>query len=51
MPAVVALNGYGRIEDREVTRAAGFSGRLMKPIGFDTLQEVIAAQVRNRGPD
>ncbi len=37
---LVAVTGYGRAEDRERTRAAGFDGHLVKPAGVD---EVLAA--------
>jgi CheY-like chemotaxis protein len=34
---LVALTGYGRTEDRERTRAAGFDVHLVKPIDLTSL--------------
>jgi CheY-like chemotaxis protein len=39
---LVAVTGYGREEDRERVRAAGFAAHLIKPIEFSTLQRVLA---------
>jgi signal transduction histidine kinase/CheY-like chemotaxis protein len=47
-PVIVALTGYGGSDDRKLTSDAGFNGHLVKPVEFDTLQELIAAQLRNR---
>jgi CheY-like chemotaxis protein len=41
-PSLVALTGYGREEDRERTRAAGFAAHLVKPVGFEDLRQLIA---------
>ncbi|HEX7812223.1 MAG TPA: response regulator [Burkholderiales bacterium] len=51
MPEVIALTGYGRTEDRQRTHEAGFNGHLVKPIDFETLQNVIAAQIRKHPPE
>lgn len=51
MPVIIALTGYGRPEDRQRTHEAGFNGHLVKPIDFETLQGVIAAQIRSHPPD
>jgi signal transduction histidine kinase len=37
---LVALTGYGREEDRQRAREAGFDLHLIKPIAFDTLQSL-----------
>ncbi len=39
---LVAITGYGRHEDRERGRAAGFDAHLVKPVAFPALQRVIA---------
>jgi signal transduction histidine kinase/DNA-binding response OmpR family regulator len=51
MPVSFALTGYGRAEDHKLTSEAGFNGHLVKPVDFARLQEVIAAQFRNRQAD
>ena len=48
MPISFALTGYGRDEDRKLSSEAGFDGHLVKPVDFGGLQELIAAQLRNR---
>jgi signal transduction histidine kinase/CheY-like chemotaxis protein len=40
--AVVAITGYGREEDRERSRAAGFDQHLVKPIDLDALHALLA---------
>ncbi|HEY5931004.1 MAG TPA: ATP-binding protein, partial [Burkholderiales bacterium] len=44
MPAIYALTGYGRAEDYELTREAGFDGHLVKPIEPSVLQDIIASR-------
>jgi PAS domain S-box-containing protein len=39
---LIALSGYGRKEDREQARAAGFNGYLTKPVNFDELHYALA---------
>lgn len=39
---LVALTGYGTEEDRRNSAAAGFDDHLVKPVGLDTLQKVLA---------
>jgi CheY-like chemotaxis protein len=39
---LVALTGYGQREDRDRAIAAGFDEHLVKPVGFDELQRVLA---------
>jgi CheY-like chemotaxis protein len=38
---LVALSGYGRTEDAERARAAGFDAYLVKPVDFDELERVL----------
>jgi len=40
--AVVAITGYGREEDRERSRAAGFDQHLVKPVDLDALHALLA---------
>jgi CheY-like chemotaxis protein len=42
---LVALTGYGRPDDRERTRAAGFDHHLTKPVQLDALQGLVATMV------
>jgi len=44
---IVALTGYGRIEDRQKSHAAGFDEHLVKPPSIDQIKQVLA-QARNR---
>jgi two-component system CheB/CheR fusion protein len=47
---LVALTGYGRDDDRKSAGAAGFDRHLVKPVGFETLEEVLGEAVpRARG--
>ncbi|HEY4488280.1 MAG TPA: response regulator, partial [Candidatus Paceibacterota bacterium] len=39
-PPVVALTGYGLIEDKEKALAAGFTAHLTKPVGIKELREM-----------
>jgi PAS domain S-box-containing protein len=38
---LVALSGYGRAEDREQAKTAGFNGYLVKPVNYDELQSAL----------
>ena len=40
---LVALTGYGRDEDRQRTRDAGFDHHLVKPVDLDELERLVAA--------
>jgi CheY-like chemotaxis protein len=40
---LIAVSGYGRAEDRERARQAGFDHHLVKPTSVDQLVNVIAA--------
>ena len=52
-PALVALTGYGRDEDKERSRAAGFDQHLVKPIDPDMLGPLVArlAMTHETGPE
>lgn len=39
--AVVALSGYGRLEDRQRAAAAGFDEHLVKPVDFEVLRQLL----------
>jgi len=39
---LVALTGYGQPEDIERSRAAGFDGHLVKPVGLAALAQAIS---------
>jgi CheY-like chemotaxis protein len=39
---LVALTGYGREADRQISLQAGFNQHLVKPARFDQLQEILA---------
>ena len=51
-PALVALTGYGRDEDKARSRAAGFDQHLVKPIDPDMLGPLVArlAMTHETGP-
>jgi len=38
---LIALSGYGRPEDIELAKTAGFNGYLVKPVNFDELQSAL----------
>ena len=40
---LVALTGYGRAEDRDMTAAAGFDAHLVKPVDLGALSQVLAS--------
>jgi two-component system CheB/CheR fusion protein len=42
-PTMVAVTGWAKAEDRKKTRAAGFDHHLVKPVGLDTLSELLRA--------
>jgi len=46
MPAIrlVAISGYGRDEDKQRTKAAGFDAHLIKPVDMGALEEVVASK-------
>jgi CheY-like chemotaxis protein len=39
---LIALTGYGQLQDREKSRAAGFDAHLVKPIDYETLRKLLA---------
>ena len=38
---LIAFSGYGRPEDKETSKAAGFDAHLIKPADFDVLLNLI----------
>ena len=38
---LIAMTGYGRLEDREKSLAAGFDEHLVKPINYEKLRELL----------
>jgi len=38
---LIALTGYGREEDRERARAAGFDDHLLKPANMEALRQLL----------
>jgi signal transduction histidine kinase len=40
---LIALTGWGQASDRELTRAAGFSHHLTKPVDFDAMQALLGS--------
>jgi signal transduction histidine kinase len=42
-PVLVALTGWGQSADRELTRVAGFSHHLTKPVDFAEMQSLLAS--------
>jgi CheY-like chemotaxis protein len=40
---LIALTGYGRDEDRQKTRAAGFDHHLVKPVDTQALNNILAS--------
>jgi len=45
---LVALTGYGQIEDCERSQAAGFNCHLLKPLNFEKLSELLASVPSSR---
>jgi signal transduction histidine kinase len=41
-PQLIAVTGYGRDQDRERARAAGFDAHLVKPVEFPALQRALS---------
>jgi len=39
---LVALTGYGREEDRRLSKEAGFNVHVLKPLGIDALRSILA---------
>ena len=44
--SIVACTGYGRDDDRKLAAAAGFDRLAVKPVGADTLDEILEHAVR-----
>ncbi len=45
---LVAVTGYGQVEDKRRSAAAGFDAHLVKPVALDQFQRVLAALVGDR---
>nr|MBA3776367.1 response regulator [Betaproteobacteria bacterium] len=50
MPMMIALTGYGQVEDHRRALAAGFDYHLVKPIDVDALSRLIAAHEERASP-
>jgi CheY-like chemotaxis protein len=46
---LVAMTGYGRLEDRDAARAAGFDVHLIKPAEIDELKQLLATERQEPG--
>ena len=44
---VIALSGYGQLEDRQRSAAAGFDGHLVKPVDLAALKHALALAARD----
>jgi DNA-binding response OmpR family regulator len=42
-PLLIAVTGYGQVEDRVRTQAAGFDHHFVKPVNIDRLLEALRA--------
>jgi CheY-like chemotaxis protein len=49
-PFIVALTGWGRVEDHRRARAAGFDTYILKPADVDHLQALLASAPAERDP-
>jgi signal transduction histidine kinase/ActR/RegA family two-component response regulator len=49
-PMLVAVTGYGQISDQERTRAAGFSGHVVKPIDVPHLVTILEDLLKPEAP-
>ncbi|MEO8522263.1 MAG: response regulator, partial [Acidobacteriota bacterium] len=45
---LVAVTGYGQVDDKRRSAEAGFDAHLVKPVALDQLQRVLAALVGDR---
>lgn len=45
-PLLVALTGWGQVEDRRRSREAGFDHHLVKPVALDDLQAILTRAER-----
>lgn len=48
-PRLIALTGYGQVEDRKRAAAAGFDDHLVKPVDFLQLWEALTRTIVVRG--
>jgi DNA-binding response OmpR family regulator len=44
---LIALSGWGQVEDRRKTTEAGFDAHLVKPVDYDELVRLLAAGARS----
>lgn len=47
----IAVSGYGREEDLQKSRSAGFSAHLIKPLNFHDLERTVSRVISHRGED
>ncbi|MBI2876700.1 MAG: response regulator [Candidatus Tectomicrobia bacterium] len=47
---LIALSGYGREEDRQRSREAGFDLHLVKPVGTEELQQALGSKLSSSQP-
>jgi CheY-like chemotaxis protein len=47
---MVALTGWGQNDDRRKSREAGFDAHLVKPVGHESLMEVLSLRKLEEGP-
>jgi signal transduction histidine kinase len=45
---IIAMTGYGQAKDRERSKAAGFDGHSVKPVGIDELVRLLAEHATRR---
>jgi signal transduction histidine kinase len=48
-PMMVALTGWGKEEDRQRTKQAGFDHHLVKPVALDMLSEILGSVISDPG--
>jgi len=46
---LIALTGWGQVEDRRLSREAGFDGHLVKPVDFTALQVLMDSLAASKG--
>ncbi|MGC4082567.1 MAG: response regulator [Vicinamibacterales bacterium] len=49
VPTLIAVTGYGQVEDAERSRAAGIDHHLVKPVDTDALLTLLASVARDEG--
>ena len=48
---VIALTGYGQVEDYQRTKEAGFNGHLVKPVDLSALLNMLSDLLDREQPD